>query len=43
VFLASVSQQVYQMGRAAGLNKQDGSSIVTLYEKMAGVQLGPRK
>ena len=43
VFLASVSQQVYQMGRAAGLNKKDGSSIVTLYEKMAGVQLGPRK
>jgi len=43
VFLASVSQQVYQMGRAAGLNKQDGSALVTLYEKMAGVQLGPRK
>jgi 3-hydroxyisobutyrate dehydrogenase len=42
VFLASVSQQVYQMGRGAGLNKKDGSALVTLYEKMAGVQLGPR-
>jgi 3-hydroxyisobutyrate dehydrogenase len=43
VFLASVSQQVYQMGRGAGLNKKDGSALVTLYEKMAGVQLGPRE
>ena len=42
MFLAAVSQQVYQMGRAAGLNKQDSSSLITLYEKMAGVQLGPR-
>jgi hypothetical protein len=30
------------MGRAAGLSKQDGSSIVKLYEQMTGVKLGPR-
>lgn len=42
MFMAAVSQQVYQMGRAAGLNKKDGSALVTLYEEMAGVKLGPR-
>ena len=42
MFMAAVSQQVYQMGRASGLNKQDSSSLITLYEKLAGVQLGPR-
>jgi len=41
-FMANVSQQVYAMARAAGLNKKDGSAVVTLYEKMAGVKLGPR-
>ena len=43
MFMAAVSQQVYQMGRASGLNRQDASSLITLYEKMAGVQLGPRE
>jgi 3-hydroxyisobutyrate dehydrogenase-like beta-hydroxyacid dehydrogenase len=42
LFLANVSQQVYQMARAAGLSKQDGASIVKVYEQMAGVKLGPR-
>ena len=42
MFMAAASQQVYQMGRAAGLNKNDGSSLVTLYEKMTGVEVGPR-
>lgn len=42
LFMANVSQQVYQMGRAAGFNKEDGSALVKLYEKMAGIQLGPR-
>ena len=37
------SQQIYQMGRAAGFNKEDGSALVKLYERMAGTQLGPRK
>ena len=42
MFMANNSQQVYQMGRAAGLNKKDGSALITLYEKMVGVKLGPR-
>ena len=43
MFMAAVSQQVYQMGRASGLNKQDSSALITIYEKLAGVQLGPRE
>jgi hypothetical protein len=39
--LANVSQKVYQMARAAGLAKEDGAAIVKLYERMAGVDLGP--
>lgn len=42
LFLANISQQIYQMARAQGLNKQDGASVVKLYEQMAGVKLGPR-
>ena len=42
MFMAAASQQVYQMARAAGLNKKDGSSLITLYEEMADVKLGPR-
>jgi 3-hydroxyisobutyrate dehydrogenase-like beta-hydroxyacid dehydrogenase len=42
LFLANVSQQVYQMARAQGLAKEDGASIVKVYERMAGVALGPR-
>jgi 3-hydroxyisobutyrate dehydrogenase-like beta-hydroxyacid dehydrogenase len=42
LLLANVSQQVYQMARAAGLGKEDGAAIVKLYERMAGVALGPR-
>ena len=41
MFMGAAPQQVYQMTRAAGLNKNDGSSLITLYEDMAGVQLGP--
>jgi len=38
MFLASVAQQIYQMGRAAGLGSEDGgSAIVKVYEQMAGV------
>jgi hypothetical protein len=33
-----VTQQVYQ-ARAAGLNKEDGSSIVKVFERMAGVTI----
>ncbi|MEZ0301120.1 MAG: NAD(P)-dependent oxidoreductase [Hyphomicrobiaceae bacterium] len=42
LFLANVSQQVYQMAKAAGLGKLDSTSVVTLYERLAGVKLGPR-
>jgi len=42
LFLANVSQQVYQMARAAGLAKEDGAAVVKVYEAMAGVRLGPR-
>jgi hypothetical protein len=35
-----VSQQVYQMARAQGLNKEDGSAIIKLFEKLAGVTVG---
>ena len=37
VLLANVSQQVYQMARASGLNKEDGSAIVKVLERLAGV------
>jgi 3-hydroxyisobutyrate dehydrogenase len=40
ILLANVSQQVYQMARAAGLNKQDGSAIVRVLERLAGVHVG---
>ena len=42
LFLANVTEQIYQMARAAGMGKEDGSAVVKLYERMAGVQLGPR-
>jgi 3-hydroxyisobutyrate dehydrogenase-like beta-hydroxyacid dehydrogenase len=42
LLLANVSQQVYQMARARGLGKEDGASVVKVYEQMAGVKLGPR-
>jgi 3-hydroxyisobutyrate dehydrogenase len=37
VLLANVTQQVYQMARAAGLNKEDGSAVVKVLERLAGV------
>ncbi len=40
VLLANVSQQVYQMARAAGLNKEDGIAVVKVLERLAGVQVG---
>ena len=40
VLLANVTQQVYQMARAAGLNKEDGSAVVKIYEQLAGVKVG---
>ena len=43
LLLANVSQQVYQMARAAGYSKEDGASVIKLYEEMTGVTLGPRE
>ncbi len=40
LLLANVSQQVYQMGRAQGLNKEDGSAIIKVLEQLAGVKVG---
>ena len=39
LLLANVTQQVYQMARAAGLNKQDGSAILQVLERLAGVHM----
>ncbi len=43
MFMANVSLQIFEMAKARGLNKLDSSSVITLYEEMAGVQLGPRE
>jgi 3-hydroxyisobutyrate dehydrogenase len=40
MLLANVTQQVYQMARAAGFGKEDGSSVVKVLEKLAGVTVG---
>ncbi|UYN95645.1 MAG: NAD(P)-dependent oxidoreductase [Enhydrobacter sp.] len=37
LLLANLTQQVYQMARAEGLNKQDGAAIVKVFERLAGV------
>jgi len=43
MFMANVSLQIYEMAKAAGLGKRDGAAVVTIYEKMADVKLGPRQ
>jgi len=43
LLLANVTQQVYQMGRAAGYGKQDGSAVVKVIEQLAGVKVGKRE
>jgi len=40
VLLANVTQQVYQMARAAGFNKEDGSAVIKVFERLAGVRVG---
>ena len=37
VLLANVSQQVYQMARAAGFAKEDGAAILKVIERLAGI------
>jgi 3-hydroxyisobutyrate dehydrogenase-like beta-hydroxyacid dehydrogenase len=40
MLLANVTQQVYQMARAAGYGKEDGASVVKVLERLAGVTVG---
>jgi 3-hydroxyisobutyrate dehydrogenase-like beta-hydroxyacid dehydrogenase len=40
LFLANVTQQLYQAARAAGFNKEDGLSVIKVLEQLAGVQVG---
>ena len=37
--ISTVPGAVYQMARAAGLNKEDGSAIIKVLEQLAGVQV----
>jgi 3-hydroxyisobutyrate dehydrogenase len=43
LLLANLTQQVYQMARAQGLNKQDGGAVVKVYEQLAGVKVKGEK
>ncbi len=38
LLLANVSQQVYQMARAAGFGKEDGTAILKIVESLAGIR-----
>ena len=42
LLLANVTQQLYQMARAAGLNKEDGLAVIKVLERLAGVEVGRR-
>src|SRR5262245_18253878 len=42
LLLANVTQQLYQMARAAGLNKEDGLAVVKVLERLAGVEVAKR-
>lgn len=37
LFLAAVSQQVYQLGRNMGYAKEDGSALIKVYERLSGL------
>jgi 3-hydroxyisobutyrate dehydrogenase len=44
LLLANVTQQLYQMARAAGQNKEDGLSVIKVLERLAGVEVrGPAR
>ena len=43
LFLANVTQQLYQAARAAGFNKEDGLSVIKILEQLAGVTVGSAK
>lgn len=40
MMLANVTQQFYQMTRAAGFGREDGSAVVKVIERLAGVTVG---
>jgi 3-hydroxyisobutyrate dehydrogenase-like beta-hydroxyacid dehydrogenase len=40
LLLANLTQQVYQMARVQGLNKEDGSAIIKVFEELAGIKIG---
>lgn len=40
LFLASVTTQIYEMGRAAGLGGRDATALVTIYEDLTGQRVG---
>lgn len=40
MILTNVTQQFYQMARAAGYGKEDGSAVVKVIERLAGVTVG---
>jgi 3-hydroxyisobutyrate dehydrogenase-like beta-hydroxyacid dehydrogenase len=39
MFMANVAQQVYMMGKAAGLGDEDPAAIVKIYEQLTGISL----
>jgi len=43
LLLANVTQQLYQMARAAGLNKEDGLAVIKVLERLAGVEVAAAK
>ena len=42
VLLANITQQVYQIARAAGLNNEDGRAVIKVLERLAGVEVRAR-
>ena len=43
LFLAPVTQQVYQLGRNLGYAKEDGSALIKVYEQLGGITPPPAK
>jgi 3-hydroxyisobutyrate dehydrogenase-like beta-hydroxyacid dehydrogenase len=39
LFMATIAQQVCQMGRASGYGSEDGCAVVKVYEQFAGISL----
>jgi hypothetical protein len=40
VLLANLTREVHQMARAAGFNKDDGSAVLKVFERLAGITAG---